>query len=204
MIFLPWLIGAKREEKSLRTNREIRAPKVRLIGADGEQVGVLSIQDALQKALDEGLDLVEVAPTVFPPVCKIMDYGKFRYDQTKKEKESKKAQHQVRVKEVKLKPRIDENDLNTKLKQAREFLDKGFKVKLTCTFRGREMAHREIGVDLVERACKVLADAADIEAPAKQMGRVLTLILAPSVKKKRPQARSEEGEENTSPPHDEA
>jgi translation initiation factor IF-3 len=169
----------------LKVNREIRALKVRVIGAEGEQIGVLSIYDALKKAEEAGLDLVEIAPNVVPPVCKIIDYGKFRYDQTKREKESKKAQHQIKVKEVKLKPHIDDNDLETKKRHARDFLVKGNKVKVTCTFRGREMVHTEIGEVLVDKFCEDLNEFADVEAPAKRMGRTITVILAPSTKKKK-------------------
>lgn len=161
----------------------------------GEQVGVVSFSEAIRMAEDESLDLVEVAPNVFPPVCKVMDYGKFRYDQTKKEKESKKAQHQVKIKEVKLKPHIDEHDLNTKLKKAKDFLQKGCKVKFTCTFRGRELAHPEIGEELVRRCCDFLVDVADVEAPAKRMGRMVTVVLAPAVKKKRASSQVAKGEQ---------
>lgn len=165
---------------NLRVNRQIRAPKVRVIGSDGSQVGVLLIKEALLKAQEEHLDLVEIAPNAQPPVCKIIDYGKFRYDQTKKEKESKKAQHQVRVKEVKLKPNIDEHDLQTKLKQARQFLEKGNKVKITCMFRGREMAHPELGEKIVKDFCKGLEDVALVEAPPKLLGKNLIGVVAPA------------------------
>jgi translation initiation factor IF-3 len=165
---------------NLRINKQIRAPKVRVIGSDGSQVGILAIRDALLKAQEENLDLVEIAPNAQPPVCKIVDYGKFRYDQTKREKESKKAQHQVKVKEVKLKPNIDEHDFQTKLKQARQFVEKGNKVKVTCMFRGREMAHPELGQKMVEKFCKGLEDIALVEAPPKLLGRNLIGVLAPA------------------------
>ncbi len=169
----------------MKVNREIRAPKVRLIGADGEQIGVVPLFEALKKAEEAGLDLVEIAPNVSPPVCKIIDYGKYRYDQTKREKESKKSQHQIKVKEVKLKPNIDVNDLATKARQAKDFLVKGNKVKVTCTFRGREMVHPEIGEELVKDFCEQLNEFCDVEAPSKRMGRVITVVLAPSTKKKK-------------------
>ena len=165
---------------NLRVNKQIRAPKVRVIGPEGDQVGVLSLQDALQQAREASLDLVEVAPNAQPPVCKIVDYGKFRYDQTKREKESKKAQHQVKVKEVKVKPNIDEHDFNTKMKQARGFLEKGNKVKVTCMFRGREMAHTDLGLRVVQNFCKGLEDVALVEAPPKLLGRSLIGVLAPA------------------------
>ncbi|MFA6916662.1 MAG: translation initiation factor IF-3 [Parachlamydiales bacterium] len=169
----------------MKVNREIRAPKVRLIGVEGEQLGVVPFFEALKQAEELGLDLVEIAPNVVPPVCKIIDYGKYRYDQTKREKESKKAQHQIKVKEVKLKPNIDDNDLETKNRHAKEFLEKGNKVKVTCTLRGREMVHPEIGEEIVKKFCEKLTDYCEIEAPAKRMGRVITVVLAPSMKKKK-------------------
>jgi len=165
---------------NLRINKQIRAPKVRVIGPDGSQVGILPIKDALVKAQEASLDLVEIAPNAQPPVCKIVDYGKYRYDQTKREKESKKSQHQVKVKEVKLKPNIDEHDFLTKLKQARQFVEKGNKVKVTCMFRGREMAHPELGQKVVEKFCKGLEDIALAESPPKLLGRNLIGILAPA------------------------
>lgn len=168
---------------NLRINRAIRADKVRVIGADGRQLGVMPVRQALALAEEAGLDLVEVVPKAIPPVCKILDYGKYRYQQTKKEKETRKSQHQVKVKEVKLKPNIDEHDLQTKIKHAREFIQKGNKVKITCMFRGREMLHLDLGKKLVKRFCEELEDIAQIEAPPKQQGRMLTTVIAPSTKK---------------------
>lgn len=167
----------------MRVNREIRALKVRVISSTGEQLGIMSPREALMKAEQEGLDLVEIAPNASPPVCKIIDYGKFRYDQTKREKESKKASHQVKVKEVKFKPNINEHDLMTKLRHAKEFLSKGNKVKVTCMFRGREMTHPEIGERLVQKVIDELEEVAIVEAPMKRFGRFLTAVLAPSKKK---------------------
>ncbi len=175
------------EPVNLRINNQIRVPKVRLIGADGAQVGVVSIDEALRMAQDAGLDLVEVVPTSVPPVCKIINFGKFRYDQTKREKESKKSQHQIKVKEVKVKPNIDDHDFETKLKHARNFIDKGFKVRVTCVYRGRELAHPEIGQRVVERFCLGLEDVASPESPLKRLGRNLTTVLAPGGRKKRPE-----------------
>lgn len=169
----------------MKVNREIRAPKVRVISHTGEQVGVISIQEALAMADAEGLDLVEIVPGSNPPVCKIINFGKFRYDQTKREKESKKSQHQVKIKEIKMKPNTDDHDLDTKTRHAREFIDKGNKVKVTCTFRGREMAHPEIGERLVQRFCTSLEDVAMAESPPKMMGRMLIAVLAPGAKKKK-------------------
>lgn len=169
----------------MRVNKQIRVPKVRLIDENGSQVGVVPTSEALRKAEIAGLDLVEVVPTAAPPVCKILNYGKFRYDQTKREKESKKAQHQVKVKEIKVKPNINDHDLLTKIKNARGFLEKGNKVKVTCTFRGREMAHPEIGEELVKRVVEELSDTSTLETPLKRMGRFLHIVLAPGAKKKK-------------------
>jgi len=169
----------------LKVNREIRAHKVRVIGSDGSQIGVLSLPEALSMAEAEGLDLVEISSGSVPPVCKIINFGKFRYDQTKREKENKKAQHQVKVKEIKFKPNTDDHDLATKSAHARDFLSKGNKVKLTCTFRGREMAHPEIGEKLMQKFIADLEDIAVIESPLKMFGRMLNAVIAPGVKKKK-------------------
>ncbi|MCB1119579.1 MAG: translation initiation factor IF-3 [Chlamydiia bacterium] len=168
----------------MRVNRQIRVPKVRLIGANGEQVGIVPIQEAQKQAEMAKLDLVEIAPNASPPVCKIIDFGKFRYDQTKREKESKKAQHVIRVKEIKVKPNIGDHDLATKIGRMRDFFAKGFKVKVTCMFRGREMAHQEIGQELVRKICTAVEDVATPESIPKQIGRFLSLVLSPQVKKK--------------------
>jgi len=174
----------------LKVNREIRAPKVRVISHTGEQLGVLSIQEALAEAEAQGLDLVEIVPGSTPPVCKIIDFGKFRYDQGKREKENRKAQHQIKVKEVKLKPNIDAHDLETKTRHAKEFLEDGNKVKITCTFRGREVTHPEIGEKLVRQMCKDLEEYSVIESPPKMMGRMLLAVLAPGIKKKKEGGKS--------------
>ncbi len=168
----------------MRVNKEIRAPRVRLIGPEGDQVGIVSTREALAIAEEAGLDLVEVVPGAEPPVCKVINYGKFRYDQTKREKENKKSQHQIKVKEIKLKPNIDEHDYETKKKHLREFIVKGNKVKVTCTFRGREMAHTEIGEAIVQKMVLDVEDIATPESPPKLMGRTLTTVIAPGGKKK--------------------
>jgi translation initiation factor IF-3 len=172
----------------LKVNREIRAPKVRLISQTGEQLGIVTLSEALAKAEEAGLDLIELVSTSEPPVCKITSFGKFRYDQTKREKENKKSQHQIKVKEIKLKPNIDTHDLETKMRHAREFLSKGNKVKITCVFRGREMAHAQIGEKLVQKFCEDLEDVATAEAPAKMFGKTLLVVLAPGVAKKKKEA----------------
>lgn len=173
----------------MKVNKEIRAPKVRLISHTGEQVGIVALYEALAMADEAGLDLVEIVPGSNPPVCKIINYGKFRYDQTKREKESKKAQHQVKVKEIKIKPNIDSHDLDTKLRHARDFFAKGNKVKISCIFRGREMMHAKLGDKLVQEICEQLEDVGTPESPPKMLGRTLSVILAPGGKKKKEPVR---------------
>ncbi len=172
----------------MRINREIRAPRLRVITEAGDQLGILSLREALEKAEEMGMDLVEIAPTAVPPVAKIIDYGKFRYHQAKKEKEGKKAQVQIKVKEIKLKPNIDTHDFQTKLKHAREFLIKGNKVRLSIMFRGREMLHINLGGKVVDQFCNELSDVAVVEATPKLMGRTMTTILAPSGKRPKQKA----------------
>ncbi|MDJ0651473.1 MAG: translation initiation factor IF-3 [Simkaniaceae bacterium] len=168
----------------MRINKKIRAPKIRLIGKDGKQVGIVSNMDAQLHAQKEGLDLVEISPNAEPPVCKIIDYGKYRYQITKKERESKKAQHQAKLKEIKVKPNIDEHDLQVKIKKAQEFIEKGNKVRVTCMFRGREMARPELGRKVANRIAEELGTIAQTETPPKQIGRNYSLVLAPLGKKK--------------------
>ena len=144
----------------------------------------MTLAEALAKAELAGLDLVEIAPSADPPVCKIIDFGKYRYQLTKKEKEQKKSQHQVKVKEVKIKPNTDDHDLMVKIKHSREFISKGNKVRITCVFRGREMLHPEFGMRIVDRMCEDLADIATPEASARMLGRSLSVVLAPGAKKK--------------------
>lgn len=177
----PQTIGAL----NLRINREIRALKIRVIDQEGGQAGVMPLAEALTKAELVGLDLVEIAPNAEPPVCKIIDYGKYRYQMTKKEKEQKKAQHQVKVKEIKLKPNTDEHDLQVKVRHARGFIAEGNKVRITCVFRGREMAHSEYGRRAVQKFCDDLADVAAPEAPPKMLGRNLSVVLSPGAVKKK-------------------
>ena len=167
----------------MRINRQIRVPNVRVISQTGEQIGVIPTTEAMQKAEEAGLDLVEIVPNSNPPVCKIIDYGKFRYDQTKREKENKKAQHQVKVKEIKFKPNINVHDFQTKIKRAREFLEKGNKVKCSCMFRGREMLHTEFGEKLMQKVIDELEDVSHVETPMKRFGRFINIVLAPSSKK---------------------
>ena len=162
----------------LMINEQIRDREVRLIGENGEQLGIMSARDALKLAQEADLDLVKVAPTAKPPVCKIIDYGKFRYEMARKEKEAKKKQKVIEVKEVRLSPNIDVNDLNTKTNAARKFLEKGNKVKVTLRFRGREMAHMQASRHILEDFAKSVEDIAVIDKPIKQEGRSLTVILS--------------------------
>ena len=159
-------------------NDQIRDKEVRVIGENGEQLGIMSSKEALQLAEEAGVDLVKIAPTAKPPVCKIVDYGKYRYEQMRKEKEAKKKQKTIDIKEVRFSPNIDTNDLNTKINQARKFLSKGDKVKVSIRFRGRELAHTEIGIDILNNFAAQLEDVAVVEKPAKVEGRSMVMFLA--------------------------
>lgn len=173
----------------MRINREIRSDRLRVITEDGQQLGILTLRDALAKAEEMGLDLVEIVPTAKPPVAKIIDYGKLRYAQAKKEKESKKAQVVIKVKEVKLKPNIDTHDFQTKVKHAREFILKGNKVRITIMFRGREMLHLDLGTKVVKQFCEDLSDIAIVEAPPKLLGKAMSTVLSPSGKRPKMQTQ---------------
>lgn len=152
---------------------------MRVIGADGSQLGIMSLQDALDAAREEGLDLVEVAPNADPPVCKIMDYGKFRYQQSKRSQEAKKKQTVIQVKEVKLRPKTDEHDIQTKLRHIRRFLAQKDKAKVTVIFRGREIAFKDRGEMVLQKVLDELKDEVVVEMPPKMEGRNLVMILAP-------------------------
>ena len=156
----------------------IPSKEIRLIGDDGEQLGIMSAKDALKMAKDAGLDLVKIAPTAKPPVCKIVDYGKYRYEQARREKEAKKKQKVTEVKEIHLSPNIDVNDLTTKANQARKFLEKGNKVKVALRFRGREMAHMATGKEVLDTFLEKVSDVAVVEKPAKLEGRNMIMVLA--------------------------
>lgn len=162
----------------LMINEQIRDKEVRVIGEDGEQLGIMSSKDALKLAREAELDLIKIAPTAKPPVCKIVDYGKYRYEQIRKEKEAKKKQKTIDIKEIRFSPNIDTNDLNTKINQARKFLTKGDKVKVSIRFRGRELAHTEIGIDILNNFAAQLEDVAVVEKPAKVEGRSMVMFLA--------------------------
>ena len=167
------------KKDQFRANRDIRVPKVRLIDDAGTNYGVLTTRDALDRALEAGLDLVEVSPNVDPPVCKIMDFGKFKYEQQKKANEARKRQKIVELKEIKMRPGIDDHDYQTKMRNANKFLENEDKVKFTVRFRGREMAHQDLGRRVLERVQAELGDAVKLEAHPKMEGRQMVMIVAP-------------------------
>ena len=163
----------------LLINERIREPEVRVIGEDGAQLGIMSSREALKIAEEHELDLILIAPTAKPPVCRIMDYGRYRYEQAKKERDAKKKQKIVEVKEIRLSPNIDTNDLNTKSNNARKFLEKGNRVKVTLRFRGREMAHVNATKGVLDEFAGTLADISNVDKPAKMEGRSMSIVLAP-------------------------
>ena len=158
-------------------NEQIRDREIRLIGANGEQLGIMSAREAQEKADEAGLDLVKIAPQAKPPVCKIIDYSKFRYEQSRKEKEARRKQKTVEIKEIRMSPNIDTNDLNTKISAARKFLEKGNKVKVSIRFRGREMAHTQASRPMMNEFAEKLSDIAQVDKPPKMEGRFMTMIL---------------------------
>ncbi len=162
-----------------RVNEEIRVPQVRLIDENGEMLGVLSIRDALYKAFQAGLDLLEISPNAVPPVCKITDYGKFKYEQQKKANEARKKQKVVEIKEIKVRPNIDDHDYDVKMRQAKGFIGEGDKVKVTLRFRGREMAHQELGVKLLERIRTEMVELVKVEQMPRLENRQMIMVLAP-------------------------
>ncbi len=176
-------------------NEEIRDKEIRLVSADGEQLGLMSAQEALDKAEEAGLDLVKISPNAVPPVCKLMDYGKFKFEQTKREKEARKNQHVVEVKEVRMSPSIDSNDFNVKLRNAQKFLAEGNRVKVSIRFRGREMAHTEIGRDLLMKFAEQCADIAVMDKDPKLEGRFMSITLSvKAVKEPKKQPKQEKTE----------
>ena len=160
-------------------NEEINDKEIRLIGSEGEQLGIMSSAEALKIADEQGLDLVKISPQAVPPVCKLMNYGKFRFEQSKREKEAKKNQHVVEIKEIRMSPGIDVGDFNTKLKNAQKFIADGNRVKVSVRFRGREMAHTEIGKELLDRFADHCTEVANLDKPAKMEGRMMSIILTP-------------------------
>jgi translation initiation factor IF-3 len=169
--------------KDLRVNRQIRVREVRLIDDQGEQKGIVPTMEALDMAKEVGLDLVEVAPQANPPVCKILDYGKYKFDQEKKKKEAKKKQKQIKLKEIRMQPKIEEHDLDFKTKHIREFLDEGNKVKVTIRFRGRELAHTELGRDVLDNILDRLEGDYSLDRSPAMEGRFMFMILSPKSKK---------------------
>lgn len=162
-----------------RVNREIDARSIRLVGAEGEMIGVVSLREGLIMAEEAGLDLVEVSPNADPPVCKILDYGKFKYEVQKKKAEAKKKQKVIEVKEIKLRPNIDDNDYGVKMRSMRKFLEEGDKVKVTLRFRGRELAHQDLGMKVLERVRDDLDDLGKIEQIPKMEGRQMVMVVTP-------------------------
>jgi translation initiation factor IF-3 len=162
-----------------RVNEDIRVPQVRLIDQDGEMVGVMSARDALIRAYDVGLDLLEISPNAVPPVCKITDYGKFKYEQQKKANEARKKQKVVELKEVKVRPNIDDHDYDVKMRSMKSFIEDGDKVKVTLRFRGREMAHQDLGLKVLERIRVELGDAIKVEQMPRLENRQMIMVLAP-------------------------
>ncbi|MCE3043602.1 MULTISPECIES: translation initiation factor IF-3 [Legionella] len=172
----------KRDSDRARVNEQINVPEVRLIDADGNQVGIVSTREALRAAEDSGHDLVEISPSAKPPVCKIMDYGKYLFELNKKLSEAKKKQKQIQVKELKFRPTTEDGDYQVKLRNLIRFLNHGDKVKITLRFRGREMAHQDIGMKIMERLMQDTAEHAVVEQQAKREGRQLVMVLSPKKK----------------------
>ena len=162
-----------------RVNEQIEAEKVRVVNADGEMVGVISKEEGIEIAFEAGLDLVEVSPNADPPVCKVLDYGKYKYEVQKKANEARKKQKVIDVKEIKMRPGIDEHDYQVKMRSVRRFLDEGDKVKMTIRFRGREMAHQELGMKVLDRVREDVDELAKVEQFPKSEGRLMTMVIAP-------------------------
>jgi translation initiation factor IF-3 len=171
--------GGSIDEQQRRLNADIKVPRVRLVDADGTQVGIVALAQALRRAREQDLDLVEVAPQADPPVCRIMDWGKAKYEQEQKDKEARKRQNQIAVKEIKMRPKISDNDYGTKAGHVRRFLNDGAKVRASIMFRGREMSHMELGLKLLERLADDVSELATVEAVPKVDGRNMVMVLAP-------------------------
>ncbi|MCK6429129.1 translation initiation factor IF-3 [Betaproteobacteria bacterium PRO7] len=171
------------DRSSHRINGEINAPEVRLIGVDGEPLGIVKLAEAFRLAEEKDVDLVEIAPTAVPPVCRLMDYGKFKYQEQKKAHEARLKQKVIEVKEIKFRPATDDHDYQTKVRKLQEFLQEGDKAKVTMRFRGREMAHQELGLKLLERVRNDLEAVSQVEAMPRLEGRQMVMVLAPKKKK---------------------
>jgi len=182
-IFSKEVVTIAQEQRAHRLNGEITVPEVRLIGINSEQLGVVRTPDALRMAEEADVDLVEIAPTAVPPVCRLMDYGKFRYEEQKKAHEAKQKQKQIQIKEIKFRPATDENDYLTKVRKLTEFLEEGDKAKVTMRFRGREMAHQELGLKVLERVKADLEPISQVEAMPRLEGRQMVMVLSPRRKK---------------------
>jgi translation initiation factor IF-3 len=167
------------DRKGPRVNQDIKVPTIRLVDADGEMVGVVSVQEGLEMAEEVGLDLVEVSPAADPPVCKILDYGKFKYAEQKKRNEARKKQKVIEIKELKMRPGIEEHDYQTKMRSMVRFLDEGDKVKVTIRFRGREMAHQDLGAKVLIRIQEDIGELAKVEQSPRTEGRMMTMVIAP-------------------------
>jgi translation initiation factor IF-3 len=178
-------LSKKTEKEGVLLNENIDAPMVRCIGEDGKQYGIISTQEALEKAEEKGLDLVLVAPNANPPVCKIMDFGKFKYQQEKKKKEAKKKQAKIEIKEIKLSVKIAKNDIDYKIKHAREFLEKGKHVRFRVFLKGREMSHPESGVEVLQRVAPLILDIASIEKEPHVEGRYVNMMAVPKKEEKK-------------------
>lgn len=189
----------KTQADSTRINDMIREDQVRLINAEGEHTGIVSIKEALAKAQEAGLDLVEIGDKAKPHVCRIMDYGQFKYEKAKKEKEAKKKQKKIVVKEIKLRPRIDEHDYQFKMNHAIKFLEHGDKVRFIMQFRGREMAHRELGMDVMMKVIEELKEEAVVEQRPKHEGRFINMTMAPVSKKAKPSSDKKQDDQTDSP-----
>ena len=173
----------KKKDTSPRTNEHITAGEVRVISSTGEQLGIISIREALNRAEDEGFDLVEVSPEAKPPVCKIIDYGKLKYKEQKSKKEAKKKQKTIEVKEIKMRPGIDKHDYEVKIRALSKFISGGNKVKVSMRFRGREMEHQDLGFELLKKLTEQVSEYAKIEAPPKSEGKQIMMVLVPQTNK---------------------
>jgi translation initiation factor IF-3 len=174
-----WVIAKDKRQDSVRINDAIRCPEVRVIGPAGQQVGVLSIHDALREAEEANMDLVEVSPTAEPPVCRIMNYGKYKFQQNKKLQDAKKKQKTIQIKELKFRPRIDEHDYGFKVRNAKKFLEHGDKVRVFVQFRGREMSHKDLGLKILDRIREDVVELANVEKEPSMEGNRLFMTLTP-------------------------
>ena len=193
----PRTAGGKSIQTFVRVNNKIRVPQIRCVAADGQQIGIITTREALAMAESQGLDLVEIAPTAQPPVCRIMDFGKYKYELEKKDKQSRKHHTNTRVKEIQLHPNVGDHDYETKVRHAREFLEEGHRVKVGLFFRGRENAHQEIGLAVMNRVIRDCQDIGMAEQPPKFLGRNIYMLLSPKPGTKE---RRQAEEEKSAPP----